>query len=127
MQTITINVNVPDETAARFAAAPADRINRINRVAAALLPELLADETAAPYDTVDDEEVEPIDMEIIAQLRAADEEAARVGTIPFEEILRFAEADNGPGLVERARVRTAAYKASQAAKTINQTSGATSV
>lgn len=60
-----------------------------------------------------DADAEPVDMAFIAELRAADEETKRVGYIPFEDVVRRAEADDGPGFLSRLRARQAAYKAGQ--------------
>ena len=57
---------------------------------------------------------EPVNIDFIAELRAADEETKRVGTIPFEEVAQRMEQGDGPDFLARVRARIADYKSSEA-------------
>ncbi len=100
----TLTIDVSDEIATRFHALPKEAINHF---ATAVLPDWIesTEETNEPTDD------EPIDEVFVAELIAADEEAARTGyagTITLEELRQQMEADSGPGFIERLRARLAA-------------------
>ena len=126
--TVTITLDLPDDIAARLAAASADKLARFNQFAVARLPELLADDTWEIVDPAVDPAAyehsgEPLDEDYIAELRAIDEENKRGVSISLEELVQRMEADSGPGFVERIRARLAA-EGVDIAKTIGAAPGA---
>ena len=104
MQTISLTLDLPDDMERRFFALPPDARNRFVSVA---VYDLLnaSDQT---FQTNITDEGDEINETLVAELIAADEETKRVGLTPFEEIVRRADADDGPGFVERARARLTA-------------------
>ena len=97
MTSMTLTIELPDEATADRIRAAADASGKdINTFATALI--LRAVGTEEPTETVD--------MALIAELQAADEETSRTGTVAFDEVLR--QTDDNPGFVERLRAQLAA-------------------
>ena len=86
----------------------ANRVESDARAQGRSVPDFLLDTVSNVYEA--DTDTEPVDMALIAELRTADEETKRVGTVSFEDVLRQAEADRkseaGLAAAVRARVQT---------------------